>query len=522
MRNSKKFFYFINCIFNAQNIRRIALRACCAFAFIFIAFNVANACTADQITLSDNSCVDVKFTVKTTAIKNKTISISISAQGMFYIEWEPGNVEVVDRTDTTTNSSYSNRYGNQNTEKTIRIGGLATAYSTSNTTAAISFTSSARYIAKISGSLTDLFPEYGSGVGNVPLFYRTFYNCSELQSIPENLFRGITQPTSYTFYQTFYGCTGLTGFIPPSTFGGLIQNNSPYTGSMMNNIFYNASSLATSCSAPHRKYTTNYESYWNSRVSCGTEYALTYVMNGGTNYTGAPTTFWDDAATTINGIPTKTNNIFTGWCADSGLSDCVMSYTIPIYTITPQTLYAAWQPCNPCATTNASCTLSVVNNTCTYTTTCNAGFDNIQNNGAYNASCSPISGAACSGGEYRENGVCVPVGAGYWSADNSDIRTQCVAGLTTVGYGHGADDVSDCGRKLHLGNYVLYTKTTKPTTPAINIQPAGESVYYIGVSNTNHELSPVHITQGNIQYTAFDDSILYGERDLETNERIIQ
>ena len=166
--------------------------------------------------------------------------------------------------------------------------------------------------------------------------------------------------------------------------------------------------------------------------------------------------------------------------------------------------------------------MNVVNNTCTYTTTCNTGYGNIQNNGAYNASCSPISGVLCPGGEYRENGVCVAVGAGYWSTDNSDVRTKCATGLTTVGYGHGADEASDCGRKLHMGNYILYTKTTKPTTPAINIQPVGGSVYYIGVSDTDHTLTPIHVTQGNTQYTAFDDSILHGERDLETNTRITQ
>ena len=486
--------------------------------------SAANACTADQITLDDNSCVDVKFTITTTSIKNTRISINISAQGTFYIEWENGVVDPINR-DNTTNETYTHRYGNVQGPKTIRIGGLATGYSTSNTTAAISISSSSsRYIETISGSLTDLFPEYGTGAGQSPLFYRSFYGCSKLESkIPENLFRGITSPQSNTFYQTFSGCTSLSGFIPPSAFGGLIQNNSPYTGSMMSNIFYNTSALATSCAAPHRNYTTDYEQYWNSRVSCGTEYALTYVMNGGTNYTGAPTTFWDDEATTINGIPTKTNNVFTGWCSDSGLANCSMTHTIPIYTITPQTLYAAWQPCNACATTNASCSLTVVNNTCTYTTTCNAGYENIQNNGQYNASCSPISGGACPAGDYRENGICVAVGAGYWSADNSDIRTQCLAGLTTVGYGHGADEASDCGRKLHLGNFILYSKTTKPTTPAINVRVENDAAtHYIGVSSVDHTLTPIHITQGNIQYTAFDDSVLYGERDLETNTRITQ
>jgi hypothetical protein len=137
----------------------------------------------------------------------------------------------------------------------------------------------------------------------------------------------------------------------------------------------------------------------------------------------------------------------------------------------------------------------------------------------------------CGAGTYlaTANGTtCTDVGAGYWAAGgvvnygSTSTRTACATGLTTVGYGHGADELADCGRKLHVGNYVLYSKTVKPTTPAINIQPANDSVYYVGVSDTDHTLTPVHITQGNLQYTAFDDSILYGERDFETNTRITQ
>ena len=137
----------------------------------------------------------------------------------------------------------------------------------------------------------------------------------------------------------------------------------------------------------------------------------------------------------------------------------------------------------------------------------------------------------CGAGTYlatANNATCTDVGAGYWAAGgvvnygSTSARTACASGLTTVGYGHGANEAADCGRILHIGNYVLYAKTTKPTTPAINIQPENDSVYYVGVSDTDHTLTPVHVTQGNTQYTAFDDSILHGERDIETNTRIAQ
>jgi hypothetical protein len=138
----------------------------------------------------------------------------------------------------------------------------------------------------------------------------------------------------------------------------------------------------------------------------------------------------------------------------------------------------------------------------------------------------------CPEGSYLAtvNGTtCIDAGVGFWATGGAvnygetSTKNTCPDGLTTVGYGHGADELADCGRKLHIGNYVLYTKTTKPTTPAINIRPANDSsVYYVGVSNTEHTLTPVHITSGNTQYTAFDDSILHGERDFQTNTRITQ
>ena len=137
----------------------------------------------------------------------------------------------------------------------------------------------------------------------------------------------------------------------------------------------------------------------------------------------------------------------------------------------------------------------------------------------------------CPEGTYlatAQGTTCTDAGVGYWATGgavnygSTSRQTACAAGLTTVGYGHGADEAADCGRKLHIGDYVLYTKTAKTTTPSINIQTDNGAKYYVGVSDKQHNLTPVHITQGNKQYTAFDDSILYGERDFRTNNRIAQ
>lgn len=195
----------------------------------------------------------------------------------------------------------------------------------------------------------------------------------------------------------------------------------------------------------------------------------------------------------------------------------------------------------------------------------NGGVTNMTNAGTADA-CVPIG--TCSGATYMNSGTCEPcptgytantvngktaatdcqmvcpvgsylatinattctdAGVGHWATGgvvnygSTSINNACATGLTTVGYGHGADESSDCGRKLHLGDFILYTKTTKPTLPAINIRVENDTTtHYIGVSSTDHNITPIHVTQGETQYTAFDDSILYGERDIDTNTRITQ
>ena len=123
---------------------------------------------------------------------------------------------------------------------------------------------------------------------------------------------------------------------------------------------------------------------------------------------------------------------------------------------------------------------------------------------------------------------CTDVGAGYWAPatalgyGETNDRNQCPVGTTTVGYGHGADESTDCAYELHLGDKTIYAKTTKPTTPALNIMTAAGSTFYIGLSPSNHTLSNLHLSDGVNQYTAYDDGLFYGERSFATGERITQ
>ena len=112
---------------------------------------------------------------------------------------------------------------------------------------------------------------------------------------------------------------------------------------------------------------------WTGSLTYGTNYTATSMLtkSGGYTFHG-----WDTSSTCDDGTATIT----------AGTSDG------KIY-------YACWKACDACApasaTGGASCTLSVVGNSCTYATTCGAG-KRIIDNGEPDASCTN-----CEAGTYR-------------------------------------------------------------------------------------------------------------------------
>ena len=74
------------------------------------------------------------------------------------------------------------------------------------------------------------------------------------------------------FQNTFYDCSNLNGYIPPTTFAGLIANGSPTATNMWSNTF-SGTKLATTCPAGTTQYITGYEgdtpgTTWYGKVSC--------------------------------------------------------------------------------------------------------------------------------------------------------------------------------------------------------------------------------------------------------------
>lgn len=254
----------------------------------------------------------------------------LSAIGTFYVDWGDGDTETITRTNTTQ-TSYTHSYSSTSS-KTIKLGGVATGYSSDSeeSDAAISFADNT-YITSISGSLGQLFPTLPDGsqplfkatfaectnlAGSIPeelfdgitgqprdeMFRSLFWNDKKLTgSIPGGLFSGLNgTPTTNLFYGLFYYCSGLTGSIPGELFSGIVgnqqerlfQNTFNYcsklssfippelfaginttpavtgTNGAFTNVFANTTNMSTSCPTGYKKYTTGFESYFNSRVSC--------------------------------------------------------------------------------------------------------------------------------------------------------------------------------------------------------------------------------------------------------------
>ena len=119
----------------------------------------------------------------------------------------------------------------------------------------------------------------------------------------------------------------------------------------------------------------------------------------------------------------------------------------------------------------------------------------------------------CEGGSYLASAnalTCRDVGSGYWAAQSvisqgdTGIRNKCESGLTTIGYGAGADELGDCGRVLHVGEHQIYLRSDKKTTPSLNVGINGV-VYY---SNMSTEVDGnLKIKYNDLIYSVYDDSM---------------
>ncbi len=178
-----------------------------------------------------------------------SVSFLMSAAGTFNIDWGDGKVETIERSDTDM-AQYSHSYVS-NGDYTMKLEGNATAYSKYTEDPAIIFIPSADSLTSISGSLGAVFPTLGSGKGYQPSFYTTFEG-TQITSIPENLFAGITGTTvPDMFYGTFI-YTPITS-IPENLFAGL-DTNAP----LADWVFYSTFSGCASLTGPSARINGKY------------------------------------------------------------------------------------------------------------------------------------------------------------------------------------------------------------------------------------------------------------------------
>ena len=196
---------------------------------------------------------DYKFFATTTP-DTTSFSFSISASGVFHIDWGDGTRESY-RKNNTTATTYSHEYADAG-EYVIKIGGYATVYKNLWDQSVIRFANKTN-IAKIEGSIGAIFSTIKKADGTVsnPSFVNFFSGCTNLAgTIPPDLFKGIYgQPVSQMYAGIFAGCNNLTGTIPENLFGvlsgtpsnhmfsGTFRGCSGLIGDIPKNIFRNIS-----------------------------------------------------------------------------------------------------------------------------------------------------------------------------------------------------------------------------------------------------------------------------------------
>ena len=150
-----------------------------------------------------------------------------------------------------------------------------------------------------------------------------------------------------------------------------------------------------------------------------------------------------------------------------------------------------------------------------YLTSCTACLDNYTTTGDALTDHDSASDCKiyCDGGSYisvANATQCSNVGAGYWAPSSTisqgsvGSRNACASGLTTIGSGLGADEAGDCGRVLNVGDEKIYLRSTKKTTPSLNISINGD-VFYGNMSTATK--GSLRINSGGTTYSVYDDSM---------------
>ncbi len=114
----------------------------------------------------------------------------------------------------------------------------------------------------------------------------------------------------------------------------------------------------------------------------------------------------------------------------------------------------------------------------------------------------------CPAGTYSDTmgaSDCTPCGVGAWAGMGATECNMCPAGLTTIGYGPGADEAGDCGRILNIGDTKIYLRSERRTTPSLNVEIDGQIFY--GNMTPDGTQGKLRMSVAGQTYSVYDDSM---------------
>ena len=281
----------------------------------------------------------------------------------------------------------------------------------------------------------------------------------------------------------YYSATPETGnnFLPPNFFGTTLN---AYRN-IFSNTFLNTK-LLTECPSGTTEYNmdSRFKSGLNNKAVC--EYNIVQE-NLGDGTPASPTTYIDNATAITLGTPTRIGYDFVAWYDNSNLTGTPV-LEIPAYSYGAKTVYAQWTP----------------------------------------------KSYQCLNGQWLPKG-------NDWATNNYDGCTQCPAnsycpagnytfnetsdqGLNVCPVAHpfapaGMWVASQCGRKMHIGDNVMYLHQSPATPLAHKLSISYNNTTYSANavprdmnSNTFPKMSTgaekgFHVMIGDVEYLVCDDSV---------------
>lgn len=343
---------------------------------------------------------------------------------------------------------------------------------------------------------------YSAGYCNTtsnPMCYRSVAQCPENHYCPGYTTMPLCKDGDYTTEKGKFACGS------ENTDGG--ENTGPYTKSPAMSTAATACYLTTT-SAKFVKTAKSAEETCTAGGYCPGGVKVNWGSTGGRTPASAGYYVGGTGATSQTACAAGTYTSTTGQTSCSSAVAGTYTTGCQVTASGASTKTLACTGTSVCATNTYS---SAKASACTACATAK-GYTNSGTTAAAHAELASCK-ATCSGGQYvaTAGAGCVNVGTGYYGAggtvgQNATLaRNQCPVGLTTIGYGAGADEAGDCGRVMHMGENKLYLRSTKKTTPSLNVK-VGDTTYY-GNMTSGTTKGKLRVKSGTTTYSVHDDSM---------------